>query len=72
MDLVGGLDQSLRLVPRAGQGLCAHGLPDKKPRTAVPFKKSPFNVTLAGCPLEERISEFTSCAPKAGRWARWR
>ena len=24
----------------------------------MPFKKSPFNVTLAGCPLEERISEF--------------
>ena len=23
-----------------------------------PFKKSPFGVTLAGCPLEEKISEF--------------
>ena len=24
----------------------------------MPFKKSPFGVTLAGCPLEEKISEF--------------
>jgi len=24
----------------------------------VTFKKSPFGVTLAGCPLEEKISEF--------------
>jgi hypothetical protein len=35
------------------------GLPEKKPAAGeVPFKKSPFNVTLAGCPLEERVSEF--------------
>ncbi|MGH8744790.1 MAG: FAD-dependent oxidoreductase, partial [Burkholderiales bacterium] len=28
------------------------------PGPAVGFKKSPFGVTLAGCPLEEKISEF--------------
>ncbi len=34
-------------------------LPEKKPvEGQAPYKKSPFNVTLAGCPLEERISEF--------------
>ncbi|MCC7326358.1 MAG: FAD-dependent oxidoreductase [Burkholderiales bacterium] len=42
-----------------GKDSCAHGLPDKKALPGeVPFKKSPFHVTLAGCPLEERISEF--------------
>ena len=27
-------------------------------RGAQSFKKSPFGITLAGCPLEEKISEF--------------
>ena len=35
---------------------------EKAPRGAdpasAPFRKSPFGVTLAGCPLEEKISEF--------------
>ena len=61
MDLVGALDQAHYCIwcHEQGKDSCAHGLPDKKPVDAdVPFKKSPFNVTLAGCPLEERISEF--------------
>jgi NADPH-dependent glutamate synthase beta subunit-like oxidoreductase/NAD(P)H-flavin reductase len=45
-----------------GKDSCARGLPEKKPADGAPldnpFKKSAFGVTLAGCPLEERISEF--------------
>ena len=60
-DLVGGLDQAHYCIwcHEQGKDSCARGLPEKKPALDdVPFKKSPFNVTLAGCPLEERISEF--------------
>jgi NADPH-dependent glutamate synthase beta subunit-like oxidoreductase/NAD(P)H-flavin reductase len=60
-DLTGGLDQAHYCIwcHEQGKDSCAHGLPDKKAVEGdVPFKKSPFNVTLAGCPLEERISEF--------------
>jgi NADPH-dependent glutamate synthase beta subunit-like oxidoreductase/NAD(P)H-flavin reductase len=45
-----------------GKDSCARGLLEKKPADGSapdnPFKKSAFGVTLAGCPLEERISEF--------------
>ncbi len=41
---------------------CARGLPERKSAdgsvSPIPFRKSPFGVVLAGCPLEERISEF--------------
>ncbi len=60
-DLVGGLDQAHYCIwcHEQGKDSCARGLPEKKPvEGQAPFKKSPFNVTLAGCPLEERISEF--------------
>ncbi len=60
-DLTGGLDQAHYCIwcHEQGKDSCARGLPEKKPAEGeVPFKKSPFNVTLAGCPLEERISEF--------------
>ena len=60
-DLLGGLDQAHYCIwcHEQGKDSCAQGLPDKKAQPGeVPFKKSPFNVTLAGCPLEERISEF--------------
>ena len=60
-DLVGGLDQAHYCIwcHEQGKDSCARGLPDKKALPGeVPFKKSPFNVTLAGCPLDERISEF--------------
>ncbi|HYA66467.1 MAG TPA: hypothetical protein VEE84_07245, partial [Burkholderiaceae bacterium] len=40
---------------------CSDGLKERPskdaPQTLV-YKKSPFGVTLSGCPLEERISEF--------------
>ncbi|MEO8536132.1 MAG: FAD-dependent oxidoreductase, partial [Betaproteobacteria bacterium] len=57
-----------------GKDSCARGLPEKRVPAGAsrpvdeaaaaaagpvnPFKKSVFGVTLAGCPLEERISEF--------------
>jgi NADPH-dependent glutamate synthase beta subunit-like oxidoreductase/NAD(P)H-flavin reductase len=69
-DLVGGLDQAHYCIwcHEQGKDSCARGLPDKKALEGdVPFKKSPFNVTLAGCPLEERISEFHKL--RAEGWA---
>jgi hypothetical protein len=44
-----------------GKDSCSKGLKEKTRRRTGPdasFKKSPFGVPLAGCPLEERISEF--------------
>jgi hypothetical protein len=38
-----------------GKDSCAKGLRDRKTGA---FAKSPFGVTLAGCPLEEKISEM--------------
>jgi NADPH-dependent glutamate synthase beta subunit-like oxidoreductase len=69
-DLVGGLDQAHYCIwcHEQGKDSCATGLLEKKPLPGdVPFKKSPFNVTLAGCPLEERISEFHKL--RAEGWA---
>src|SRR4030095_10564668 len=41
---------------------CARDIPEKKSAegaaSEIPFRKSPFGVPLAGCPLEEKISEF--------------
>jgi len=68
MDLAAALDQSHYCIwcHEQGKDSCAHGLLEKQPAGAPsvtpppanPFKKSPFGVTLAGCPLEEKISEF--------------
>src|SRR5271165_3791766 len=38
-----------------GKDSCRHGLKDRK---TGEFQKSPFGVTLAGCPLDEKISEM--------------
>ncbi len=38
-----------------GKDSCSKGLPDRK---AGGFQKSAFGVTLAGCPLDEKISEM--------------
>ena len=40
-----------------GKDSCSRGLKDRKTGA---FQKSPFGVTLAGCPLEEKISEMHS------------
>ncbi|MBP7659154.1 MAG: FAD-dependent oxidoreductase [Burkholderiaceae bacterium] len=60
-DLAGALDQANYCIwcHQQGKDSCSKGLrekPDAKGR--APFKRSPFGVQLAGCPLEERISEF--------------
>jgi NADPH-dependent glutamate synthase beta subunit-like oxidoreductase/NAD(P)H-flavin reductase len=55
-DLVGALDQANYCIWCHAQGKdsCSSGLKDKTGE----FKKTVFGVQLAGCPLEERISEF--------------
>jgi NADPH-dependent glutamate synthase beta subunit-like oxidoreductase/NAD(P)H-flavin reductase len=58
-------------LPHAGEGERPHPNPLPQAGEGVeapvnPFKKSAFGVTLAGCPLEERISEFHKL--RAGGW----
>jgi hypothetical protein len=57
-DLVGALDQANYCIwcHEQGKDSCSKGLKEKAP--ARGFKKTVFGVTLAGCPLEEKISEF--------------
>jgi len=62
-DLVGALDQANYCIwcHEQGKDSCAKGLREKPAPDAphkVTYKKSAFNVTLAGCPLDEKISEF--------------
>ncbi len=56
-DLAGALDEANYCIwcHHQGKDSCSKGLRDKKTGA---FQKSPFGVTLAGCPLEEKISEF--------------
>ena len=55
--LVHALDQMNYCIwcHNQGKDSCSKGLKDKKTGA---FQKSVFNVTLAGCPLEEKISEM--------------
>jgi NADPH-dependent glutamate synthase beta subunit-like oxidoreductase/NAD(P)H-flavin reductase len=55
-DLTGALDQANYCIwcHNQGKDSCAKGLHEKDGS----FKKSVFGVTLAGCPLEEKISEM--------------
>ncbi len=55
-DLTGALDQAHYCIwcHEQGKDSCSKGLQDK----SGAFRHSPFGVPLAGCPLEERISEF--------------
>src|SRR5450631_2498924 len=61
-DLAGSLDQAHYCIwcHEQQKDSCSSGLREKKTAdgSAPPFKKSPFGVILAGCPLEEKISEF--------------
>jgi len=61
-DLVGALDQANYCIwcHEQDRDSCSHGLKEKAPAdgTAAPFRKTVFGVPLAGCPLEQRISEF--------------
>jgi len=57
-DLAGALDQANYCIwcHEQGKDSCSKGLKEKAP--SKEFKKTVFKVTLAGCPLEEKISEF--------------
>jgi NADPH-dependent glutamate synthase beta subunit-like oxidoreductase/NAD(P)H-flavin reductase len=56
-DLTGALDQANYCIwcHHQGKDSCSKGLRDKKTGA---FQKSVYGVTLAGCPLEEKISEM--------------
>ncbi|MBF0249582.1 MAG: FAD-dependent oxidoreductase [Alphaproteobacteria bacterium] len=56
-DLVGALDQAhyCVLCHDRGKDSCSHGIRDK---ATGAFQKNPLGVTLAGCPLGEKISEM--------------
>ncbi|HLG48820.1 MAG TPA: FAD-dependent oxidoreductase [Reyranella sp.] len=56
-DLVRALDHTFYCIwcHNQGKDSCSKGLKDRK---TGEFQKSPFGVTLAGCPLEEKISEM--------------
>jgi NADPH-dependent glutamate synthase beta subunit-like oxidoreductase/NAD(P)H-flavin reductase len=60
-DLAGALSEANYCIwcHTQGKDSCSTGLKEK-PGTdgKSAFKKSPFGITLAGCPLEEKISEF--------------
>jgi NADPH-dependent glutamate synthase beta subunit-like oxidoreductase/NAD(P)H-flavin reductase len=69
-DLAGALDQANYCIwcHEQGKDSCSKGLKEKPAADGtVEFKKSPFGVPLAGCPLEERISEFHKLKTEA--WA---
>ncbi len=57
-DLVGALDEANYCIwcHEQGKDSCSKGLKEKTPATG--YRKTAFGVPLAGCPLEERISEF--------------
>jgi NADPH-dependent glutamate synthase beta subunit-like oxidoreductase/NAD(P)H-flavin reductase len=61
-DLKGALDQAHYCIwcHEQGKDSCSKGLLEKGAtgRGEASFKKTVFGVTLAGCPLEEKISEF--------------
>src|SRR2546423_2761500 len=57
-DLVGALDEANYCIwcHEQGKDSCSKGLREKPP--AEGFRKTVFGVALAGCPLEQKISEF--------------
>ncbi|WP_246212112.1 FAD-dependent oxidoreductase [Usitatibacter palustris] len=60
-NLAGALDEANYCIwcHEQGKDSCSKGLKEKPAEDGtIAFKKSPFGIPLAGCPLEERISEF--------------
>ena len=59
MDLTAALDHANYCIwcHNQGKDSCSRGLKDKK---SGAFQKTVFGVTLAGCPLEEKVSELNS------------
>jgi NADPH-dependent glutamate synthase beta subunit-like oxidoreductase/NAD(P)H-flavin reductase len=66
MDLTAVLDHANYCIwcHHQGKDSCSRGLKDKK---SGAFQKTQFGVTLAGCPLEEKVSELNSV--KAEGWS---
>jgi len=61
-DLAGALDQANYCIwcHNQGKDSCSHGLAEKDGS----FRRSVFGVTLAGCPLDEKISEMNLVAAR--------
>jgi NADPH-dependent glutamate synthase beta subunit-like oxidoreductase/NAD(P)H-flavin reductase len=61
-DLAGALDQANYCIwcHNQGKDSCSHGLAEKDGS----FRKSTFGVMLAGCPLDEKISEMNLVATR--------
>ncbi len=61
-DLAGALDQANYCIwcHEQAKDSCSHGLKEKPPADGgdAAYQKNIFGVKLAGCPLEEKISEF--------------
>ena len=59
MDLTAALDHANYCIwcHNQGKDSCSRGLKDKK---SGAFQKTVFGVTLAGCPLEEKVSELNA------------
>ena len=70
MNLTQALDQANYCIKCHNQGKdsCSTGLKEKDGA----FKASVFGVKLAGCPLDEKISEMNLVNKMDTRWARWR
>ena len=63
VDLAGALGEANYCIwcHKQGRDSCSTGLREKQTKDApapAPFRENPFGITLAGCPLEEKISEF--------------
>ncbi|MBE9557348.1 MAG: pyridine nucleotide-disulfide oxidoreductase, partial [Proteobacteria bacterium] len=66
VDLAGALGEANYCIwcHKQGRDSCSTGLREKAAKDAAanaappPFRKNPFGISLAGCPLEEKISEF--------------
>ena len=69
-DLTGALDHANYCIwcHNQGKDSCSKGLKEKTGE----FKKSPFGVVLAGCPLDEKISEMNLVAGRRSRARRAR
>ncbi len=62
-DIAGALSEANYCIwcHKQGRDSCARGLREKPKADApgrAPFRRNPLGITLAGCPLEEKISEF--------------
>ncbi len=59
-DLAGALGEANYCIwcHRQQKDSCARGLRQKVKDGPAPFRDDPLGVTLTGCPLEERVSEF--------------